>query len=102
MNPNFNTLVILLALMGGHDRDDRSREGGFLQTLAVVGLLGGFGMAQNTTTTSSTPTTGPPTSQCDLLFLAMALGGRGLLGRRGDWDRDRGEPIPGGGGSDRK
>ena len=103
MNPNFSSLLMLVALMGDRNRDDRHRDDRFLQTLAVVGLLGGFGTTQATSTTSSAPTTCPPANQCDLLLLAMTLGGGGgLLGRRGDWGRDRDEPIPSGGGSDRK
>jgi hypothetical protein len=100
MNPNFSTLLMLMALMGDRDRDDRHRDDRFLQTLAVVGLLGGFTTTQATGIPSSAPTICPPASQCDLLLLAMTLGGGGgLLGRRG---RDRDESIPGGGGSDRK
>src|SRR5947199_364722 len=106
MNPNFTSLLLLLAVTGNRDRDDR-----LIQFLLIASLLGGAtsltGATMPTTTTGTTSTAlCPPVTQCDLSLLVLALGagggglfggGGGLFGRREDRDRDRDKPPTGGG-----
>jgi hypothetical protein len=88
MNPNLNNILLLMALLGNRDKDER-----FLQFFAVASLLGTSSMPP-ATTTSVTPTTAcPPATQCDLLLLALVCGGgHGLFG---GFDRDRDRPPHG-------
>jgi hypothetical protein len=90
MNPNLNSLILLMAVMGNRDRDDR-----LLQFLLITTLLGASVTPSAAGTTSPPATTVcPPANQCDMTLMLLALtggfGGGGLFGRRDrDHDRDR-------------
>jgi hypothetical protein len=87
VNPNFN-ILLLLSLLGNGEKGLNER---LLPFLLLSSFCGGSPVAATPTPSPTPPSTAycPPMSQCDAMWMLMALsGGQGLFFRR-DSDRDR-------------